>query len=101
MQNMFLDVLVPYSRSTPLAGLVGAERRYAFIDFETTILPDTPLNDAEREIAFKRDVYCLADALESKLRVRIFLYVFASHTDFTVSSAFRMWYQKLADCWTP
>ena len=79
-----MDVLLPRSWdvSTPhVAGIVGPERKYAFIDFETTAIwhgmsPDAtqPIGRAGMltlEQACKHDVHDLADFLETRLRVSV------------------------------
>ena len=79
-----MDVLLPRSWdvSTPrVAGLVGPERKYAFIDFETAAIWQGMSPDATQLVgragtltlkqACNRDVHDLADFLETRLRVSV------------------------------
>lgn len=74
-----MDVLAYNDHEYTLAGLRGIERKYAFIDFETTILPNTTLPNEKVEEAIKRDVNCLGRALESRIRVRIVFFPIVLH----------------------
>ncbi len=68
LQNMMIDALTPRSKKTtdPLfAGVRGPQRRYAFIDFETANVDNSP----DLPTAFKKDVKDLASALQFNLRV--------------------------------
>ncbi|KAG6834380.1 hypothetical protein H0H93_009999 [Arthromyces matolae] len=64
-QNMVTDLILPIELQGPkLAGLRTEKRQYAFIDFETAVLPSLGMN---RNHAYNRDIRYLAQALEPNL----------------------------------
>ncbi|KAG6851818.1 hypothetical protein C0991_005753, partial [Blastosporella zonata] len=67
-QNMVMDVVVPATTFPPnyLAGIRGPARRYAFIDFETTVVYPEMSSDAVSRC--KEDVRSTGMALEMHLR---------------------------------
>ena len=72
-ENMVMDIIFPDTGFTPLAGLYGPERKYAYIDFEWAILS---ADDGEGSPQFRKatieDLNSLAFTVEVNLRVSLF-----------------------------
>jgi hypothetical protein len=72
LQNMCMDVLMPFKLNNCYVGYHGPERRYAFFDFEGAefYTADEP-GATEFEQSRRRDITLLGRALEVHLRVRM------------------------------